>query len=545
MATPVRPPRSSALPAIGAVVLFSLFPLLNLLSNNTGQVRLLSAGRSAVVVVAGSLLALGIARLVLRDWPRATLLVIGALLLFFSYGHAYDLIRHAEISGVLMGRHRYLIPVWGALGLLWMWVVLRVGSRTSAASMLVLGAILAAVPTASLFVGGARSLLAEQARPSIDTAATAANPVGELPDIYYVILDGHGRADVLEELYGIDSQGFLTALEQLGFYIAQDSRTNYTHTLQSLASSLNMMYLDDLAAEMGSGSTDRAPLEELVQHSAVRQTLEGLGYQTMAFETGYPPTELLDADVYYPAPYEEFEKRDLAALREDTLPFNEFEELLARTTALRPLLDDLIRRQDPIVRPLGHLYRNHRTRVVYTLQAAVEAARMDGPQFVFAHIVSPHPPFVLAQPGEELVAIGTYSLRDSTCCTTAEYLRGYRGQLSVVDALALEMVEAILAESDNEPVIILQGDHGPGAYFDQEVLLRSNIRERVSILNAYYLPGGTEGLLYPSITPVNTFRVILNRLFGAAYQPLRDESYLVAYDAPYAFTPVTEEMLAR
>ena len=111
MGTPVSPPRSSALPAIGAVVLFSLFPLLNLLSSNTGQVRLLSAGRSAFVVVAGSLLALGIARFVLHDWPRAALLVIGALLLFFSYGHVYDLLRQVEISGVVLGRHRYLMPL--------------------------------------------------------------------------------------------------------------------------------------------------------------------------------------------------------------------------------------------------------------------------------------------------------------------------------------------------------------------------------------------------------------------------------------------------
>ncbi len=129
MATPRSPPRSSALPAIGAVVLFSLFPVLNLLSSNAGQVQLLSAGRSAIVVVAGSLLALAGARLALRDWPRAALLVIGALLLFFSYGHVYDLVRQVEISGVVLGRHRYLMPLWMGAGLVWVWVV-RAGGVT-------------------------------------------------------------------------------------------------------------------------------------------------------------------------------------------------------------------------------------------------------------------------------------------------------------------------------------------------------------------------------------------------------------------------------
>ena len=37
----------------------------------------------------------------------------------------------------------------------------------------------------------------------------------------------------------------------------------------------------------------------------------------------------------------------------------------------------------------------------------------------------------------------------------------------------------------------------------------------MSILNAYHLPRGGETALYPEITPINSFRVILDYYFAA------------------------------
>jgi len=51
------------------------------------------------------------------------------------------------------------------------------------------------------------------------------------------------------------------------------------------------------------------------------------------------------------------------------------------------------------------------------------------------------------------------------------------------------------------------------------------IRERMAILNAYYLPEPlTEGP-YASETPVNTFRMILDGYFGGRFGRLEDVSY--------------------
>jgi hypothetical protein len=52
--------------------------------------------------------------------------------------------------------------------------------------------------------------------------------------------------------------------------------------------------------------------------------------------------------------------------------------------------------------------------------------------------------------------------------------------------------------------------------------LRDNNRN--ANLNAYYLPKGYKDL-YDSITPVNSFRIILNEYFGASYPLLPDITY--------------------
>ena len=61
-------------------------------------------------------------------------------------------------------------------------------------------------------------------------------------------------------------------------------------------------------------------------------------------------------------------------------------------------------------------------------------------------------------------------------------------------------------------MIIIQGDHG----LDTEA--------RMAILNAYYLPGDGAKMLYPTITPVNSFRVVFNAYFGQEYPILPDTS---------------------
>lgn len=84
-----------------------------------------------------------------------------------------------------------------------------------------------------------------------------------------------------------------------------------------------------------------------------------------------------------------------------------------------------------------------------------------------------------------------------------------------------------MKKSSVPPVIILQGDHNNAVTAD-----------RVKILNAYYLPDGGAAKAYRGMTPVNTFRLVLDYYFGQSLGFLPDRSYHSPYRKPYQFQEV-------
>jgi len=69
------------------------------------------------------------------------------------------------------------------------------------------------------------------------------------------------------------------------------------------------------------------------------------------------------------------------------------------------------------------------------------------------------------------------------------------------------------------------------------------LREKVSILNAYYLPGADTQAVYPSISPVNSFRVVFNLYFGTNLSPLTDRTFAHENDRhPYTWFEVTSRV---
>ncbi len=52
-------------------------------------------------------------------------------------------------------------------------------------------------------------------------------------------------------------------------------------------------------------------------------------------------------------------------------------------------------------------------------------------------------------------------------------------------------------------------------YPDPSDLSIADLKQKFGILNAFYLPDVDNDILYPTITPVNTFRVVFNLYFEA------------------------------
>ena len=346
-------------------------------------------------------------------------------------------------------------------------------------------------------------------------------PQAVQPDIYLIILDAYGREDFLKEVYGFDNQEFTNYLAQKGFYVADQSSPNYPMTWFSLSSLLNMKYLDEYAQAL-KNTKAHGPIYDRVQHSDVRWLLQEAGYQFVALPSATFFTQMRDADTYY--------KMTLTDI-------NEFEGLLLSST-IANLGMDAWNLDVPVPS-----YSLHRRYIQYSLETLKEIPDLDGPKFVFVHFMAPHPPFVLDEFGNAVQPDRPYNMGDTVgfTGTPEEYTTGYIGEVRFLNHQLMSVIDAIIAQSAQPPIIILQGDHGPGNYFNLSVPKNSCMKERYAILNAYYFPDGNYDSLYPSITPVNSFRVILNQFFGADLELLEDRNYYSTWSAPYDYMDVTDQ----
>jgi hypothetical protein len=106
--------------------------------------------------------------------------------------------------------------------------------------------------------------------------------------------------------------------------------------------------------------------------------------------------------------------------------------------------------------------------------------------------------------------------------------KGYVDQLQFLNKNILQAIDTIVANSETPPIIIIQGDHGPWLQEGNKHFL---------ILNAIYFPGHKDKL-YPTISPVNTFRLVFDNYFGGKYDILDDVSYYSPVPKLYKFSQV-------
>jgi hypothetical protein len=269
----------------------------------------------------------------------------------------------------------------------------------------------------------------------------------------------------------------------------------------------------------------QAYFSKLMRHNQLMAALKRCGYTTYAIESGYSFTEHPEVDVYL--------RRGIGT--------NEFESLLLVDSPAEVLADELD------LEPGELSYEAHRRRVLYCFEMLSKLYKEPGPKLVFAHIISPHPPFVFDQDGKSIEPRYGYYLGDGDDYQGSlnEYLSGYPAQVEFVNQKLEQVIDAILANSDPPPVIIIQGDHGPGSRLVWDSPSQTCLWERTPILNAYYLPEGGERLLYPSISPVNSFRVVLNAYFGAELPLLPDNTYFTSKRLPRQAVDITAERASR
>ena len=348
---------------------------------------------------------------------------------------------------------------------------------------------------------------------SVASSGSAPHANSSSPDIYYVVLDAFGRPDVLRERYQLDLGPFVKALESRGFVVPSASQSNYAQTFLSVASSLNLSYLDPIAEQMKE-SGDRRVLGYLIQNNALTALAKRSGREVIAIGSDYSATErLANADVCLCEQY----------------GLHEIEAAAINLTPLRAL-------------PLDRwTFEAHRRKIEQEFHHLQAAAARHGPKLVFAHLISPHPPFVFTadgrpRPGDSRM----FTFEDGSHFRgpREDYIAGYRDQAQFVANRILSAIDTILNHPGPSPVIVLHGDHGPGAMWNWENVEQADTRERLGIFSAYRFPGNERPALEPTITPINGLRILANGHLGTTLPLLPDRSFASTWKRPFALVPV-------
>lgn len=511
--------------------LFAAYPTIALLAFNIEEVRILDTARILLLSIISATILFLLVYWRIRDKEKTALVTSLVLVLFFSYGHMYVILKKVSLFGFIIGRHRFQLILWVVIFIAGIW---RITRRLNDPKILTITLNIVMLTASALPVYQISSTQLRQydsqisvQRDSNEEWSLGLPEDSKPPDIYYIVLDGYPRADVLSEFYGYDASSFIEDLENLGFVVASESLSNYAQTTLSIASSLNMNYLEALGDGVNPQSESRTWLVPLIQHSKVRQAFEFLEYQTVSYESGYSHTDIQDTDLYITS--------DTASLSGmvASSSINPFEAMLLRSTMMRAWIDlnfVLPRTMQGIIRdPL----RLHRQRILTALDGLEQMAEMPGPKFVFVHLLFPHPPFVMGPNGEPLGQIDEYTLAAGAAeLEEGTYHDKYLDQVLYLNTRLIPIMQALIENSETEPIIVLQSDHGG---------LHTTDIDQMRIFNAYLLPGDGDANLYSTITPVNSFRLIFNTYFQGSYGILEDHSYYSPFSEPYNLTPIEDK----
>jgi len=481
---------------------FALSPLLFLVALNIELVPLSEAAAPAVALLLFAGLLFLPALLLFRNRNKAALFVSVFILFFFTHRDLFTYLEKAH----LITRVRYLLAVDGVFFVLLVFLL-----RRAKGSLVVVTKLLNAAAVALLLMN-AVSVVMHSTRipkPEPETGASksvaALSPTSQKPDIYYFILDGYARADVLRQLHRYDNTPFLNALRARGFYVADSSHSNYIHTIASLASLLNYEYLTE-------PTNDRRRMRGMIQNSRAFKALSALGYKTIAFPTGFDWADIKTVDRFAST--------------------NHIGELGAQLLSATPLT----------VFPAYETYyvNAKRNLVLNPYRQLPDLVRTPSPKLVYVHSVCPHPPFIFGPNGEPRVPkSGLWADNEWKLGTLKSGY--YADQVTLINRLVLKAVDSILANSATPPVIVIHGDHGSRFGSDEKSYANNDLHEQYCNLCAVYFPG-KESVLYPTVTPVNIFPLLFNAYLGGHLPTLPDRSFFYTIVPGSHFIDVTDSI---
>lgn len=479
--------------------LLPLFFVLHGFNQNYGFVEPVGVATLILIYYATSIIICGFFFIFSRGWLKASLITSIGMSVFFFYGAFHDFIK-AHFPHAFFSRYSFLLPTILLVLIIFFFVVKKTERRlhqfTFFLNLLLTVYIIfdiAGIAKKGITPNSDNKLsVYDFAKDNIYTLCDSC----EKPDIYFILLDEYASSRSLKQRFNYNNT-FDSFLVRKGFSIQTSSRSNYNLTLFSVSSILNMQYLYEIGNVNAITIDDYMKCNMLIKKNEVIKFLSVQGYDIVNYSVfnmaGYPT-----------AIEQSFLPLGTRVITDGTL----FARLVrdfgwwfrARQTGLWFL---------PKKNFFGDLMNNKK---LIDLTKLESAKKMDRPRFVYTHLYFPHFPYFFDAKGNVKDTLTVYNeFKNNSPAAYLDYLTGGNPKIE-------EMINVIQKNTNSKAIIIIMGDHG---YRNAKELNKDYFFQN---MNAIYFPDKEYRLLYDSISCVNQFRVVFNKLFNQKFPLLRDSS---------------------
>ena len=526
--------------------LIAFFPIMAIYSVNIGLIQLEQFIFPTILIVGSALLFFLCLKYILKNGKKAALIVTLAFIIFFSFGHVYNMLNQVSIGDTDLGSNRTLLPIFVISFGIGSFLIIRtkrtLDNATSIVNTISIVFITVIVAMVGIEAFGCDECLIQQtyslgifSNQIMDSTlyfeehSFSVSESDSLPNVYYIILDGYPRNDVLKKHLDFDNNEFINFLKQREFYVAENSYSNYSLSSTSIPATMNMNYINFLTDELGEDSRSYDPLLGkdfgLYADNQVIKNFKSMGYKVA--KIGSVPMYL-----------HEMPLADLSLCYKSIhLMDNRLFDTVARTSMIGYFIE---RWSEDLQRQI-------------ILCAFEELPKISSyyeePVFVWSHIMLPHFPLIFGAngepitPGESLLVMNNphvFEGTDSSWNIKQQFLQ----QLQFANKKSMELVDKIL-ENEKQSIIIIQSDHGSAFDVNLDDPTDDDVHQRLSNINAIYFPDEKpREILMNDPTNVNTFRIVFNSYFGSDYDILEDKIYWnLSFKKPFWFKDVTSVLL--
>jgi hypothetical protein len=473
-----------------------------------------------LMVLVAAIVILLIAKAVFRDIPIARIFLVAAVATFMAF-------HYTGIKRLVGGdRPALSIACWACVTVLLAYVVGKFSGRKAFLPTMAIVGMIYMVPAVTGLIR-ARLHYSPPAKP-VALPLTARNA----SNVYWIVLDGYPRADVLKEFFDFDDTPFLNGLRDLDFVVYDHAVASFPETAFSISSTLSLGPLVD-----ETGSPTKIPsisdLSGRVRgRNVVVATMRAMGYRYIHFQNGY--------DDLTQCPLE-----GAVCIRGNVGHWLQFDEFDLALLSMTPLIDAIALGNAKLKIDETPFARGAVSDLTDRL-ADVQAS--GGPFFLYGHVLAPHPPIRFRR---------DCSLRPADMDLQrwdAREKPAFLEQLACVNREAIDLVGKIV-DSDPQAIVVVQSDHGT-AFRGQFQPLHDepeiqaghgdaissqlkkpydawdalDVKERFGALNAMRMPAVCAEDTAGSVDLVNTFARVLSCISGHRLPDKAARLFVVSHD---------------